>query len=98
MLAAHPQEWPPPAGRIARLLWRARYGFRVKPLANTRLEALRVLAACLHSGRDHEWLVSAEALFLCAGWYPGDIPRVRAAVHHLRRDFAQPCSNFASVR
>lgn len=94
MIAAHPKEWPLPTARVARLLWQARYGARVRPLANARLEALRRYAAGLHSGRYFDSPTNAEALFIDAGWHPDDISIVRAAVRHFG---TTPCRAFWSL-
>src|SRR3546814_19032248 len=69
-LAAHPREWPRPEGRMARFLWKLHYRSEVKPLANPRLEALRLLASCFHSGRVSEAPGSVEEHFVSAGWLP----------------------------
>jgi len=93
MIAAQPKEWPLPTPRLARLFWKARYGARVRPLANARLEALRRYAACLHSGRYFDLPTNAEVLFIDAGWHPDDIPIVQAAVRHFG---TTPCGVFWS--
>lgn len=79
-LASHPQEWPLPDTRLARFFWVMRYGANVRPLANSRLEALRLLAACIHSGRHFGRPGAVERIFLDAGWELSDIAAVRSAV------------------
>lgn len=78
-LAAHPREHVP-QGRIARLLWRLRYGKLVTPLASPHLEALRRLAAYLHAGGARTPCAAAEASFLKAGWQADEIAALRPLI------------------